>query len=112
MFEDIKDRLEDLLEEFHLNDSDVIGSFVVSKKGFPVSIKFIKEIENALISPMLAAIHSMAERFTDECSIGALKQVVIEGKDIKVIITKAGREHVFCVVLEPSNNLELLPSQF
>ncbi|MFX1276421.1 MAG: roadblock/LC7 domain-containing protein [Promethearchaeota archaeon] len=101
-----------LLDKLRLTNSDVKGSFILSKKGVPISSKFPQNIDDSLISPMLAAIHSMAERFMDECSIGSLQQVVIEGKESKIIITQAGREHVLCVILEPSAKVELTPSQY
>ena len=110
MLEIKTDSVEDkLLKKLLRINPEVQIAAIISTQGLPIAINFTQKIDKELISPMLAAIHSISEMFMNECFKGSLNHVLIEAKKNKVLVRKISSERLLCLI---SNNKEFLEFNF
>ena len=108
MLEINPDSVEDkLLKKILKINPEVQLAAIISTKGFPIAINITYDIDKELISPMLAAIHSVSEMFMDECFNGSLNHVLIEAKKNIVFVRKIGLERLICLISDNKNFLKL-----
>jgi len=102
--------LDSALKKILLAIPEVKYAAIISTKGFPVKSNFTENIDDQLVSPMFATIHSIAERFMVECYDGSLNQVLIDAKKYKILIKKLDSDHILCCISENEDFLKFIPS--
>ncbi|MBN1800329.1 MAG: roadblock/LC7 domain-containing protein [Candidatus Lokiarchaeota archaeon] len=100
--------LTDCLKKLVSNNADVIGAAIVSLEGMPIASTFSKDIDDALLGAMMAAVQSFAERSVRQLSRGALKSVLIEANEGNILISKAENGTILCVLTKPEPSLGMI----
>ncbi len=100
--------LTDCLKKLLSNNADLIGAAIVSLEGMPIASTFSKDIDDALLGAMMAAVQSFAERSVRQLSRGALKSVLIEANEGNILISRAENDTILCVLTKPEPSLGMI----
>ncbi len=93
--EDLRIMLEKLLEV----NPDIQGAAIISIQGLPICFMLAQDTNEELVSAMIAAILTMSEHAVKEFIRGDLKQILIEGNEGIIILSKVGEEFILCILL-------------
>ncbi len=97
-----------LLQKILLEYPEIKLVAFISTRGFPITSNFTQSIDSALISPILAAIHSMAEMLIVQCFNGLLNHVLIDAKEYNIFIREMGSDQILCFISKNKKFLEFI----
>ena len=96
-------------------NSEIQGSAIVSIQGLPIAsalprlrTEYGGETNDGIISAMSAAIISVSERAVSELVRGSFKRIMIEGDQGLIILSKAGKNAILCVLTVPNPSLGMI----
>ncbi|MFX1327968.1 MAG: roadblock/LC7 domain-containing protein [Promethearchaeota archaeon] len=82
------------------------GWILVSREGLPIKSALSSDINDELTSAICAALVSMSNHAVQELSHGELKQILIEGVDGIIKLSKASKDLILCTLLKHGASLE------
>ncbi len=104
-----------ILRQMEAMNSEIQGSAVVSVQGLPISsalprlrTEYGGETNDGIISAMSAAIISVSERAVAELARGSFKRIMIEGDQGLIILSRAGKNAILCVLTVPNPSLGMI----
>ncbi|MFX0037427.1 MAG: roadblock/LC7 domain-containing protein [Candidatus Hermodarchaeota archaeon] len=82
------------------------GWILVSREGLPIKSALSSDTNDELISAICAALVSMSNHAVQEFNRGELKQILIEGVDGIIKLSKASKDLILCTLLKHGTSLE------
>ncbi len=100
----LSERILNILKELKDNAAEEIeGSIVVRSDGLVVSSLLPKGVEEKKIGSMVASIARSSERVCDELKSGEFTQVIVEGSNGKLVLSKTKRAFLGALVKKDAN---------
>lgn len=96
--EENSDTYDNVLEDFLSISPRGTIAIIISTKGLPIASNFPQDVDDTLISAMLAAIYKMGERSIIECSMDSFVRMLIETEEFNIIISKIDPDYFLCSV--------------
>lgn len=90
-------KLTEILKELESNIPEIEAAAIVSSEGLPIASALPRDIDEARVAAMTAAILSLGERAASELHKGELEQVMIRGTDGYLISMAVGENAVLTV---------------
>lgn len=107
--------LATILRQMEAMNSEIQGSAIVSIQGLPIAsalprlrTEYGGETNDGIISAMSAAIISVSERAVSELARGSFKRIMIEGDQGLIILSRAGKNAILCVLTVPNPSLGMI----
>ncbi|MHC1592232.1 MAG: roadblock/LC7 domain-containing protein [Candidatus Helarchaeales archaeon] len=90
-------KLTEILKELESNIPEIEAAAIVSAEGLPIASALPRDVDEARVAAMTAAILSLGERAAAELSKGELEQVMIRGSEGYLISMAVGENAVLTV---------------
>ena len=100
--------LTEILKELESNIPEIEAAAVVSAEGLPIASALPRDVDEARVAAMTAAILSLGERAAAELSKGDLEQVMIRGTEGYLISMAIGENAVLTVSASKKVRLGLI----
>ena len=91
------ENLQEILKELEADVPEIEASAIVSAEGLPIASALPRDVDEARVAAMTAAILSLGERAASELSKGELEQVMIRGAEGYLISMAVGENAVLTV---------------
>ena len=85
----------------------IVGSSVISTEGLLIASDLRGGIDGETFAAMSAAMLGAAETTASELKQGALRQVIVEAEEGKIIAISAGEKAILVILAKPGLNLGL-----
>lgn len=104
--EEIKLKLEKLLEEFTTSQSDVQGQIIIAfPDGVPIAKTWQGEISPVLVGALSAAVKLTFQNLFEKLKKGNLKRLIMNSEYGRVIIQNAGPKAIITTIIEKEADL-------
>jgi hypothetical protein len=98
-------RVRATLRGLQISSSDVEGSALVSFDGLVIAAELQLHVDADRFGAMCASLVSLAMRAAREVDRGQLRQLIVEGDNGPMLLTRAGQSGVLAVAARPSASL-------
>ncbi|MFX1450021.1 MAG: roadblock/LC7 domain-containing protein [Promethearchaeota archaeon] len=102
---DKPEKLTKILKDLESSIPEIEAAAIVSAEGLPIASALPRDVDEARVAAMTAAMLSLGERAAAELMKGELEQVMIRGSDGYLISMAAGENAVLTV--SASKNVKL-----
>ena len=106
MPEETKDELTKILQSLR-KIGQIVGSSIISTEGLLIASDIGGEINGETFAAMSAAMIGAAETTALELKQGAIRQVIVEAEEGKIIAISAGERAILVILAKPRLNLGL-----
>ena len=108
MDKNIAEAVQEILKHLELEVPDIEASAVVSAEGFPIASALPRNIDEARIGAITAAMLTMGERAAMEFSKGDLHRIIIHGSEGILLSLAAGEDAVLTISATHGTRLGIL----
>lgn len=91
-------KLNQTLQEFVSNTSDIQGAALVTPDGLPLATTLPEKMDEERVAAMSASMLSLGERIGKELARGDIGRIFIEGEEGYGILTSCTEEALFLVL--------------
>lgn len=102
------DQIEQLLRKLLNTNSDVIGAALFTTSGLVIRTIFAQGVNEVLIGELSAKIQINAQISVKELSLGHLTRILIDCEEGKIILSKAGKNSILCMIVKPDAKLGMI----
>jgi|APIni6443716594_1056825.scaffolds.fasta_scaffold387134_2 hypothetical protein len=102
-----KEELADLLKELE-NVGDIDGAAITTRDGLLVASRLPRDVNAETFAAMSATMYGAAETAVSELKKGAVKRVISEAEDCKLVAVDAGPTAAVVALVRPEANLGLV----
>jgi len=99
--------LKEIVDELR-NDCNADGVALIGRDGVPIAYSLPENVKSDTFSIMCATMLGAALTAASELKTSLPKWVTVEGADLKMVITHAGRKALIAVVVKAGVKSELL----
>jgi predicted regulator of Ras-like GTPase activity (Roadblock/LC7/MglB family)/truncated hemoglobin YjbI len=103
-----EDQITTILSALNSRSAGIQASALISTDGFIIASALAADMDEERVSALIAATLSLSERIAVALSRGTLEQVMVNGRHGPVLIIRAGRDAVLCVICDNSVKLGAL----
>jgi predicted regulator of Ras-like GTPase activity (Roadblock/LC7/MglB family) len=104
----IKLSLETSIQNSFGNNPDIQGAAIFNLQGFSIRSILPRDVDEAIVSAMSAAILSVSERAVEELERGKLKRILIEGIEGTIILSKIEEKAILCTLTKSNASLGMV----